>query len=144
MKVSKFFRYFISILSILAVVLGILYFALYYSVEEFKSHYGELDDLVMNTSWVSVILTEIVNIIFFIIKDCMQTKQNKQVKHYIKENVKVMIPVLLIGSISAFVIGADAFYMQIAILLLNIMFFISGDMIEYGIIEVETSYDEEI
>lgn len=141
MKVSKFFRYFLSILSILAVVLGIVYFAMYYSSEDFISCYGVWDTLVMEETINSVIITVLINCIYLLAKDNTQRKQKKP---YIKNTAKIYIPILVIGILCAFILGGDAFYIQIALLLLDILFLIVGDMFEYSEIrDVVTTFEVE-
>lgn len=139
MKVSKFIRYFFSILSILAVVLGIVYFVLYYSSKEFKSCYENWDVLVMAVTAGSVFITEIANLIFLITKICVQPIPKKL---HIKNAAKISIPILLIVAFYALVKGGDAFYIQIALLMVDIVFLIAGDMIDYTeVVDVETTYE---
>ena len=141
MKVSNFFRYFFSILSILAALLGMLYFAMYYHSKDFYDEWESWDSLVMYVSIGSVFVTEIANAVFWIVKDSNVKPMPKE--FHIKSAAKTSIPLLLIASLCAFILGGDAFYNEIAMLLLDIMFLIGGDMMDYTeVVEVETTLYE--
>lgn len=135
MKVSKFFRYFFSILSILAVLLGIMYFALYYNCKDFHDEWKRYNDWVMNVSEASVLITEIANVIFAVTKAHVQIPKRLHIKSY----AEISIPLLLVASLCAFILGRNAFYMQIVFLLFDVIFFIGGDMIDYDdVVDVDT------
>ena len=136
MKVSNFFRYFFSILSILAAFLGMLYFAMYNCNDVWKRY----ESLVMDVTSGSVFVTEIANIIYLVTKAYVKPMPKKI---HIKTAAKMFIPLLLIASLCAFILGGDAFYFEIAFLLLDIVLLIGGDMVDYTeVIEVETKLYE--
>lgn len=140
MRVSNFFRYFFSILSILAALLGMLYFAMYYHSKDFYNEWKSWDTLVMCVSVGSIFVTEIANAVFVVTKSNVKPMPQKL---HIKNAAKTSIPLLLIAALCAFILGGDLFYTEMAFVLIDIIFLIGGDMIDYTeVVEVETTLYE--
>lgn len=138
MLVVKIFRYVISILSIIIAILGIAFFVMYYNSKEFYSNYQDIDSWVIGISVIASFCTEIVNMVYLIVKECYQPKRKFRIKHSVSD----VLLLLLIAIICFFVLGANALYMQISFLLSDIMFLVIGDAIDYSeVVDVDTTYE---